>query len=241
MLRNSHMSHLSTPGVYSHPPKFPRDENGFHSELKRRVAEYFAGIRSREQDTLSMYLKTAVILCWLTASYVTLVFLADTWWSAIAASVSLAVAMTAVGFSIQHDGGHGAYSRRPWLNRLTAATLDLIGASSYLWRWKHGVLHHTYPNVDGFDTDIESNGIARLSPHQPRRWFHRWQHLYLWPLYGITASRWHLYGDIRDVIVGKIGDHPIQRPKGWDLVVFVGGKVVSIGLLLVLPMFWHPW
>jgi len=24
---------------------------------------------------------------------------------------------------------------------------DLIGASSYLWHFKHGVFHHTYPNV----------------------------------------------------------------------------------------------
>jgi linoleoyl-CoA desaturase len=65
--------------------------------------------------------------------------------------------------------------------------------------------------------------------------------LYLWPAYALTASRWHLIRDFHDVIKGRIGSHPIPRPRGWDLVVFLGGKVVSIGLLLVLPMFFHPW
>lgn len=235
------MNPSSTPDSKTHTPKFPPDAIGFHNELKKRVHDYFARTNRPEQGAFALYAKAVIILAWLSASYVALVFFADTWWQAIPAAVSLAVAMTAVGFAIQHDGGHGAFSRHPWVNKLAATALDLIGASSYLWRVKHGVLHHTYPNVDGHDTDLESNGIARLSPHQPQYWFHRWQHLYLWPLYGITASRWHLYGDFRDVITGTIGDHKIHRPKGWDLVIFLGGKAVSIGLLLVLPMFWHSW
>jgi linoleoyl-CoA desaturase len=222
-------------------PKFPRDTAGFHSELKRRVAHYFVSTGKRERDTASMYLKTLVIFALWIASYIALVFLANTWWMGLLAGFSVAIAMTAVGFAIQHDGGHGGYSRFGWVNRLAAMTLDLIGASSYLWRWKHGVLHHTYPNVDGYDTDLESNGVARLTPQQPRKWFHRWQHFYLWPLYGLTASRWHLMGDFRDVMASKIGEHPIDRPKGLDLAVFILGKVISIGLMLVLPMFWHPW
>jgi fatty acid desaturase len=36
-----------------------------------------------------------------------------------------------------------------------AMTLELIGGSSYLWRWKHGIFHHTYVNVAGHDTDID--------------------------------------------------------------------------------------
>jgi len=43
------------------------------------------------------------------------------------------------------------------------------------------------------------------------------------------------------VILGKIGPHKVPRPKGWDLGAFFLGKVVSIGLMLVVPMFFHPW
>jgi linoleoyl-CoA desaturase len=120
-------------------------------------------------------------------------------------------------------------------------SLDLIGASSYLWHWKHVVFHHTYSNVTGVDTDIELGTLVRLTPHQPRRPMHRWQHLYLFPLYGIMAVRWHLYGDFKDIVTGQCGPHRIPRPRGWDLVVFIAGKAISIGLLLGLPLLWHPW
>lgn len=225
-----------------HPlrPKFPRDEIGFHSELRRRVDAYFAAGRS-DRDCWQMYLKTATIVGWLVGAYLLLVFAAQTWWQAVPLALAIAGAMAAVGFNIQHDGGHHAYSRREWVNRLAAMSLDLIGASSYLWRWKHVVMHHTYPNVDGQDTDIEAGTIARLSPHQARRWFHRWQHLYLWPLYAITAPRWHLYGDFKEVVTGQMGPHRIPRPRGWDLLVFLGGKAISITWLLIIPMFFHEW
>ncbi len=188
-----------------------------------------------------MYLKTAVILAWLATSYALLVFVVPTVWLAVPLSISLAFAISAVGFSIQHDGSHHAYSRYRWVNKLATMSLDLIGASSYLWRWKHVVFHHTYPNVDGQDTDIAPGAVVRLSPHQRRRWFHRWQHLYMWPLYGLSASLWHLYGDFKEVALGSIGPHKIPRPRGWDLAVFFLGKAVSVGLLLVVPMLIHPW
>ncbi|QJW95453.1 fatty acid desaturase family protein [Frigoriglobus tundricola] len=232
---------LSAPAVADPRPKFPKDEAGFMTELRRRADAYFAETGRSERDCWRMYLKTAVILAWLATSYALLVFAAPTVWLAAPLSISLAFAISAVGFSIQHDGGHHAYSRFAWVNRLAALSLDLIGASSYLWRWKHVVYHHTYPNVDGQDTDIDVGFVARLAPQQRRRWFHRWQHLYLWPLYGLTASVWHLYGDFRDVITGQIGAHRIPRPKGWDLVVFLVGKLVSIGLLLGVPMCVHSW
>jgi linoleoyl-CoA desaturase len=169
------------------------------------------------------------------------VFFAEEWWQAVPLAISLAFSLAAIAFNIQHDGGHSAYSDRTWVNRLAALTMDLVGASSYLWRWKHGILHHTYPNVKEMDTDIEAGPIARLTPAEPHRWFHRWQHLYLWPLYGITAARWHLMTDFQEVAKGSIGPHRVPRPRSWDLLCFLLGKVVSIGLLLGIPMIFHPW
>jgi len=162
--------------------------DGFLSELRERVDRYFQATGLRQRDCPKMYLKTAIILTWFVVSYALLVFGGGPWWLAVLLATSLGLSMAAVGFSIQHDGGHQAYSRRSWVNKLAALTMDMIGASSYLWRWKHGIFHHTYVNVAGHDTDIDVGRFARLSPHVQRRWWHRWQHFYLWPLYGLMGG-----------------------------------------------------
>lgn len=220
---------------------FGKDAAGFLTELRRRVDDYFARTGKRPNDCWQMYLKSALILAVCAGGYVLLVFFVQSWWQAVPLVLLLGVSMALVGFNIQHDGGHHAYSRHEWVNKLTAMTLDLIGASSYLWRWKHAVYHHTYVNIHGQDTDIEVSSLLRFTPHAKRRAVHRWQHLYLWLLYGLMAARWHLVGDFQDVIAGKIGPHRIPRPRRWDLVVFLGGKVVSLVVLLAIPMFFHPW
>ncbi|MCX7667062.1 MAG: acyl-CoA desaturase [Gemmataceae bacterium] len=219
-------------------PKFPKDD-GFREDLRKRVDAYFAETGQSPRDLFRMYLKTAIILTWLIASYIFLAYHATHWYEAIPAAISLAMAMSAVGFSIQHDGGHNAYSKRNWVNRLAGMSLDLIGASSYLWKWKHGVYHHTYCNVEGADTDIDLGMLGRVSPHQRHRWWHRWQHIYLFPLYALTASRWHLWGDFKEALTGKMGPHPIPRPKGRHALLFWGAKITSIFTFLILPMLWR--
>ena len=37
-------------------------------------------------------------------------------------------------------------------------SLDLVGASSFVWEHKHNSLHHTYSNIDEHDDDIDSYG-----------------------------------------------------------------------------------
>ena len=75
------------------------------------------------------------------------------------------LAMAGIGFAVQHDANHGAYSSSPRVNGFMSVTLDLLGASSYLWRLKHNVMHHTYTNVAGLDDDLESGSPhLRLAP-----------------------------------------------------------------------------
>jgi linoleoyl-CoA desaturase len=186
-----------------------------------------------------MYLKTGIILTAFGGLYVLLVFAATAWWQAVPLALLLGLAMAEIGFNIEHDGGHHAYSDLAWVNRLMAMTLDLIGASSYVWHWKHAVVHHTYPNITGHDADIDLGILGRLTPHQKRLQFHRWQHYYLWPLYGLNVIKWHLYDDFRDVALGRIEKQRIPRPKGLELIGFIGGKAMLIAMAFVIPMLAH--
>lgn len=226
------------PDAHADRLKFNGD-NSFHRELRRRVDAEFKRSGTRQRDSAQMYLKTTIILGVFALAYVALVFLAGTWWQGLLLGLVLGIAMAAIGFNIMHDGGHQAYSERRWVNRLMALALDLVGGSSYIWQWKHARFHHTWVNVAGHDSDIDLGVLGRLSPQQPRRPWHRWQHLYLWPLYGVTAIRWHLYGDFRDMATGTVGERPFDRPKGWDLAGFVLGKLVFFTLAFGLPLFFH--
>lgn len=230
-----------SPGSHRRPPlKFNRSDR-FIKELRRRVDAYFHETGRRPRDCPEMYFKTATILLWFAGAYLLLLFAASAWWMVVPLAVVLGLSIAAIGFNIQHDGGHKAYSERRWVNKLTSLTLDLMGGSSYLWDWKHNSLHHTYPNIDGHDDDINVGFLARLSPHQKRLRFHRFQGIYLWLLYGFLAVKWHFFDDFYQIAVGRIGGHPIPRPKGTDLLVFVGGKVAFFSIAFVIPMLLHPW
>jgi linoleoyl-CoA desaturase len=218
--------------------KFAADKS-FHLELRRRVDAHMQATGRRERDCPEMYLKTAVIFATFVASYALLVFVADAWWQAVPLAVLVALSVVAVGFNVMHDASHNAFSDRAWLNRLMGVSLDLVGGSSYFWRLKHVVFHHTFVNVIGYDTDVDLAGLGRLTPHHPRAWIHRWQHWYAWLLYGVMAIKWQLYDDFRLVFSGRMGEHVVARPRGRQLAILLGGKLLFLLLAFALPLTLH--
>jgi linoleoyl-CoA desaturase len=213
----------------------------FIRELRKRVDAYFERTGRPRRDCPQMYFKTATILAWFFGAYFLLLFAVHTWWLIVPLAAILGVALAAIGFNIQHDGGHRAYSERPWVNKIMAMALDLMGGSSYLWNWKHNSFHHTYPNIDGHDDDINVGFLGRLSPQQRRYVFHRFQGIYLWALYGFLAIKWHFVDDFYNIATGRIGQHKIRRPHGKDLVIFIAGKIAFFSMAFAIPMLMHPW
>lgn len=220
------------------PPRvrFPRDD-GFHADLKRRVGEYFAATGRPRSGGGAMYAKTGAILGWFALSYALLLGLGGASpWLAVALTTSLALATAGIGFSVMHDANHGAYARSAWANRAWGYALDFVGASSYLWRFKHNVHHHAYANIDGMDADIDGEPFLRFARSQRLRALHRFQHVYAWPLYGLLAVKWWFVDDLVDLARGRIGRLPFPRPRGRELLGLVIGKVVFVGWTLVLPL-----
>jgi linoleoyl-CoA desaturase len=112
--------------------------NSFHKKLKQRVNQHFIANDRSPKDSTNLYQKTFVIMTWFIVSWTLLVFAAQTWWQAGLLCISLALAMGGIGFSIQHDGNHKAYSNHSWINQVAGFGADLMGVSSYFWN-----LHHT--------------------------------------------------------------------------------------------------
>src|SRR5207245_9896074 len=87
--------------------------------------------------------KRASMVASLGGSYALLMFAPVRAWEAALLSVSVGLAMAGVGFSVMHAANHGGTSSSARMNGILSFTLDLIGGSSFLWRRKHNVLHHT--------------------------------------------------------------------------------------------------
>jgi linoleoyl-CoA desaturase len=221
-------------------PRFPA-HSPLRAELNAEVDAYFERTGLDPAGGRPMWMKTLVIGAWLVTSYLLLLFVASTWWAAGLLCASLGLAIAGVGFSVMHDANHGSYSASKRLNKLAAATIDLVGGSSFMWRHKHNVLHHTYTNVHGMDDDIELRPFLRLTVDQRRFWFHRFQWFYWVPLFVFFTTKWWFVDDFVALIKGKTGKHPFPRPRGWDLAQLFGGKLFFIAWGVVLPLTIFPW
>lgn len=192
----------------------------------------------RRRGNLRYYAKAAFIFLWFAVSWTCLVFFISTWWGAALAGLSLALSLGGIGFAIQHDANHGALGRRArWLGY----SLDFIGVSSFLWRERHNHAHHTYTNVVDHDGDIDQLPFARFAPTQKVLWVHRFQHIYMFVLYGFYAPKAIFWGDFQAIWHGPECHVPVKRPRGRDLFLFIAGKAVAVSWLLVIPMLFRPW
>lgn len=201
--------------------------------LERRVREYLGNRPT--QDHPLMYLKAALCIGGVAAAYYWLVFASQTTLEGVLAGLTLATAMIGVGFNVQHDANHGGFSKRPWVNRSLGFTLDLLGASSYFWADKHNHNHHVYTNCSVEDADIQLGGLARMSADHEWKWFHKYQHVYLWVLYCGIHLR-YLYSDLQRLAFGKNDGLSAPYPKGSHMAALIFGKIFFITFAFVIPL-----
>lgn len=208
--------------------------------VRADVAGYFDSTGVDRRDVRAQWVKAGVILTWFYGSYALLMSGVLPVFGNILATISLGFATAGIGFSVMHDGCHGAFSNSKRANRWLGRTLDMMGGSSYVWRHQHNRAHHTYTNIDGWDTDIEMGALIRLSPTQPRLLHHRLQFIYIWFLYALLVPKWIFVDDYVALARGSVGETPMKFPRGTELAVFAGGKLYAYTLALGLPLLLHP-
>jgi len=216
-------------------------QHQFKHVLDQRIRNYFLENNTKDRDNFFMYMKIAGILTWFAISYYLLVFVSTSIWEGMGYSVLFVASWTAIGFNIMHDGNHSAISKKKWINRIFGCTLDFfMGGSSQLWQLKHNKAHHTYTNIADADDDISLGWFARIAPEQPHYAMHRYQHIYIWILYGFLTMRWQLFGDMARFFKGKEEERAIMHTPG-NIVLFFAGKLAFIMLFFVIPMLFHSW
>ena len=225
-------------------PKFSTVSQSFHSELKKRINNYFKETGKSFTGNEKLYAKAIILFSAFVLLYIHLVFFTPAVFWAIAECVLLGFVVAAIGFNIMHDGAHGSFSDNKQLNNVAALSLNLLGGSHFMWNVKHNVIHHAYTNIDGVDDDIDIKPWMRMSTTQPKFAMHRYQHIYFWFLYAMLYIIWIFFLDYQKYFTRRIGSMPLKKMDTSDHLVFWGFKLMHLFLFVGLPIYmlgFTPW
>ena len=219
--------------------KFSNTNAQFFPTLKQRVSDYFEENKISPTGNYILYIKSAILISLLAATYIWLVFYTP---SSILLALVLCMAMgfifAGIGFNVMHDGAHGSYSKKNWLNNIMAYSLDLLGGSSYMWKYKHNMAHHSFTNIDGMDEDIDIRPFMRVSEGQKKLPMHKFQHIYGFLLYSLSYLIWIFSNDFSKYFKGKIrGTIAIPKMTIGEHVHFWATKIAYVAIFLIIPIF----
>ena len=152
------------------------------------------------------------------------------------AYVFMGLMLVIIFLNLVHEACHNILFKSKKINRRFITLFDLIGANSYMWKKRHIMLHHNYPNVAGWDSDIEKSKFLKVHPLDHKKKSHQYQY-FIVLLYPLFITNWFLVRDFKDffnpnMIVRKVTKVPLQ--EYFKLFFF---KLFFIGYLVVVPAF----
>ena len=218
-------------------PKFLQGKGSFHSDMTRRVNQYFTDRKKLATGNSALLMKGILFLVCYIGLYVHLVFFHPGWMMAVPECILLGLFTSAIGFNVMHDGAHGSFSKYKIVNAMAGFSLNLLGGSSIMWKMKHNIIHHTYTNIEGVDDDIEAGIMLRFAQNQRRMKMHKFQHYYFWVLYTLLHIMWIFVSDYRKYFTGKIGPVEIRKMSTKEHISFWAAKVGYAFMVIALPIY----
>lgn len=225
--------------------QFGKDNGSeFYHVLSQRVKQMLAAKKKTRYANRLMIFKTIL--------YFLLVFL---FYGLLYASTNLVwfyifYLLTGIGvlllaFNVSHDAAHDVITRDKKTNGwLFAWSFNLQGNNAYIWRKFHIESHHLYTNVHGSDIDVLMNPVFRMTKHQPRKWYHKYQYLYAPALYLFYSLNWTLVRETLMIFGVSSRTIHFKLPKR-EVVKLVLLKLFYTGYMIVLPIlllpfaWWH--
>jgi len=217
--------------------KSNQKKDDFFRDLKGRVNKYFKENGISKHANAAMVFKTVfAFVCWVVV-YTILIsnLLSFSYAATIAGFCVLGFINIFIAFVVMHDACHNAYSANKKVNRILGYSMNFIGGNSYLFTKMHNA-HHAFVNIHGIDVTLESHGLFRFSPHEPYKWFHKYQHIYTPILYMIASVHWAAVKDFKWFFLeDNIGNKKnIKHPK-FEFWMLIFSKMFYFGYALILP------
>ncbi len=217
-------------------------KDSFTKELSQRVRAYFNDNNISPNANGHMRWKSAGLLAMYFVPYLAMLIFNPGVLATLGAFIMMGVGMAGIGMGIMHDAAHGAYGKRKWENSLWGSTIYLISGNLTTWKIQHNILHHTFTNIEGLDEDMETKGLLRLHPSQPRKKIHRFQVFYTPLVYGLLTINWLISKDFNQMLTyykrGIGGQNLKSISREWSILAST--KALYVGLFIVLPLIFVP-
>jgi linoleoyl-CoA desaturase len=221
---------------------FDNRNNLFYQSLKSSVDQYFETNKIKKTGDWRLYIKTITLIGSAVAIYCSLMFLNFSTLPALLLCGLLGYIFACIGFSVMHDANHGSYSTNPTINDALGLSANALGASSFFWKQKHNIIHHTYTNVDGIDDDIAKSPIIRHCETQKWVPAHKVQHLYLIPIYALSSIFWLFFMDFAKYFTRKIFTTEAWKMTTKNKIIFWITKIGYVIFYMIIPaMVWGFW
>ena len=215
-----------------------KDSAQFFRTLNKRVNDYFRTNNLKKTGNWRLYSKSIVMFTIFLAPYFIILTLGLPNWANLLLTMVMGVGMAGVGMNVMHDGNHGSFSTKKWVNKLMGSSIYILAGNVYNWQVQHNVLHHTYTNIHEHDEDLEAGGLLRFSRHSKWHRFHRFQHFYSIFLYGLLTFNWALVSDFRQMYRytrKKLSYGKFPNPFfNWSILLVT--KVIYVTVWIVIPM-----
>jgi linoleoyl-CoA desaturase len=216
---------------------FNNRNNEFYQSLKVSVDAYFNENKIKKTGDWRLFSKTIILISAAVLIYAALMLVNMSILPALILAAAFGYVGACIGFSVMHDANHGSYSPNQKLNDFLGLSANALGASSYFWKQKHNIIHHTYTNVDGIDDDIAKSPIIRQCESQKWVPAHRVQHLYLLPIYCLSSIFWIFFMDFTKYFTRKIYTTDAWKLTTRNHLVFWATKAYYALVFIAIPIY----
>jgi linoleoyl-CoA desaturase len=214
------------------------DSLKFFRTLNSRVNNYFKENDIQKTGNWKLHLKTIIMFSIFLTPYALFLAMDFPFWAYLLLNVIIGIGMAGVGMNVMHDGNHGSYSSKSWLNKFMGGSIYILAGNVYNWQVQHNVLHHTYTNIHGHDEDLEAGRIMRFTKQADWRYFHKFQHFYSVFLYGLLTFNWAITTDfiqMKRYLKRKLSYGEFKKPAiRWTTLIIT--KVIYFSMWIVVPI-----
>ncbi len=211
-------------------------QHPFFDTLQNRVYDYFEKNKIDMSGGSKLWIKAVFYIVAAMVNYWLMIWVVPAGWWSVLLCVIMGMLLAGIGFNVMHDGAHGAFSKYPWINNVMGFSLNFMGGDVNLWKIKHNLVHHSFTNVEGLDDDIDIEPYIRTNPYQEKKKMHRFQHIYVTFLYGLTYLNWIWWADFEKYFGQHVAGVKFRKMKLSAHFSFWIGKVGFLIISLIIPI-----